>query len=87
MTKQEIIDRKVKNLWIIERYILDQMKYNKSETSKSMSILLDFPNHKDDPPMSRLMQKLKAAKLLKYNKTTKEYSVTALGKEVQKQID
>ncbi len=84
--EKKIIDRKIKNLWIIDRVVLDQMKYNKSETSKDMSFLLDYPSAPNHASMSKVLQRLKAAKILKYNKTTKEYSVTELGKKVQKQI-
>ncbi len=84
--RKYLIKRKMNNLWIIDRAVLNQMKYQKSETSRQMGNILDFPTSKDDPSMSYIMKRLKSAKLLKYNKQSKKYSLTELGKTVEKQI-
>jgi len=81
-----IISKKVKNLWIIDRAVLDQMKYQKSATSREMSSLLDFPSSKKQPSMSYVLQRMKSSKLLKYNKKNKKYSLTELGKKVERRI-
>ena len=36
--KQKIIDRKIKNLWIIEMVVLNQMKYQKSATNEELAM-------------------------------------------------
>ena len=87
LKKTSIVDKKFKNLWMIDQAVLNQMKYQKTATSRELSSLLDFPTDDNQPAMSRVLQRMKSSKLLKYNKQSKKYSLTELGKKVEKRIE